>query len=320
MDYFYTEAREKIAEFVASHPGLSLDKRLPKVQGVTNRVLFGKASGIPVVYKYFCETARKVQEEKAIAALSRSLFIPRLLLFNSDRIMVMTRFPGRTLWESRNDLDRNVLAGLFGQIGSALAEFEDLARPIETYSARKDSPGMRFDVPYFWNSSLPDFFDGLIDACLSEMTRFGVDDPVLLKSIRAMAERRSEFLGLKAYVHPDDIHENNMVVEDEFLRGIIDLEMSRTGNDIYLLCAALNSKSLRDPFFRDAFRQGWESKRGSAIDARTMALVKVFLPFQIWIRFGWYFNSDDPAEWVVQDRKVTLTQLKETIQFSDSVF
>jgi len=320
MDYFFKEAKEKIGEFVASHPGLTIDEDPPTVQGVTNRVLFGKASGIPVVYKYFCETPRKVQEEKAINSLSRSIFIPRLLLFRSDRIMVMTRFPGRTLWETHKELDQKVLSGLFSQIGSALSELEDIARPVDQFSLKKDTPGVKFDVTYFWNSSLPDFFDSLVDACMSEMTRFGINDPVLVKSIRAMAERRSEFLDRKSYFHPDDIHENNVVVEEGNLRGIIDLEMSRTGNDIYLLCAAFNSKSLRDPYFRDAFRDGWEAVRGSKIDEETKNLVKVFLPFQVWIRFGWYFNSDDPEEWAIQERKVTVKQLKETLQFAEEQF
>ena len=78
--------------------------------------------------------------------------------------------------------------------------------------------------------------------------------------------------------------------------AFIDLEMTRSGNEILLLGAALLSVARR-PECWPAFQQGYEDARGTTISDDMLALMRCAAPFSTWIRFTWYWSTNDLPWW-----------------------
>ena len=110
---------------------------------------------------------------------------------------------------------------------------------------------------------------------------------------------RSAIVTRDSFLHVDDIHSNNLIVHDGRLQGFIDLEMSRFGNDLYLLGSALGT-ACHQPELWPSIRWGYETELGAGLDDETLLLIKQFVPFKLWIRFAWYWGTDDLPDWVVR--------------------
>jgi Ser/Thr protein kinase RdoA (MazF antagonist) len=122
-------------------------------------------------------------------------------------------------------------------------------------------------------------------------------------------------------MHGDDISGANTMVEGATFQGFIDFEMSRLGNELYLLGTALQWACLDNPSQWAPMRDGYEAERGTPMDREMVALLKLFAPFSNWCRFAWWWGSDDQPAWVWERnaRGRTLNELLKTIAVVDSV-
>ena len=118
----------------------------------------------------------------------------------------------------------------------------------------------------------------------------------------------------------DDFHMNNIMVEALRITGFIDLEMTRFGNEVLLLGAALSSMCQR-PGCWPSFRRGFEKARGLPMGNDLLQLVRVAAPFSTWIRFTWYWSIDNLPWWAKETdlRSSAVRGIKVSIEAVDEM-
>lgn len=317
MDQLFTTARQQMQAFVSNYDELQLWDEMP-FQSATNRVLYGERAGEPVVFKFFFRKTRKWQEERALQALAASGVVPKLYAYPSEEILVMERLRGEMLWQTQANLSAAALGEVYRQVGAGLARLVTYAdRPAADTDWR--NPYAPTDL--FWSTSFEHYFDETLATCQNALVRHGIDRPALHESVRNLQAIRSEALARPVFMHVDDIHGANMMVDGETFQGFIDFEMSRLGNELYLLGATLQWACLDDPAQWPPMRAGYEQEQGSPLSPDTLKLVEIFAPFQTWCRFAWYWGSDDQPDWVWQGnvRETTLRKLVQIVEEAKSV-
>ncbi|RIK31072.1 MAG: hypothetical protein DCC55_36760 [Chloroflexi bacterium] len=317
MDQLLQTARERVQQFISVYDELRLWDDAP-IQSATNRVLYGERAGKPVVFKFFFRKTRKWQEERALQSLAASGVVPKLYPYPSEEILVMERLPGQMLWQAQKDLSAAALRNVYRQVGAGLARLMKYAdRPAE--NADWQNPYAPTDR--FWSTSFEHYFDETLATCRDALARHEIDEPALHESVRNLQAIRSEVLAQPVFMHVDDIHGANMIVDGDRFQGFLDFEMSRLGNELYLLGATLQWACLDNSAQWPPMRAGYEEEQGAPLSAHTVELVKIFAPFQNWCRFAWYWGSDDQPDWVRQGnvRERTLEQLVQTLDAVESV-
>ena len=101
------------------------------------------------------------------------------------------------------------------------------------------------------------------------------------------------------------------------LKGFIDLEMTRYGNEILLLAAAM-VMTMDEPTLWSSLRRGYEDYCGKPIRPKMITLAKIAAPFSQWIRFMWYWTTDpqhlEEGEttrgWPIRDIKAIVQKLQ----------
>ena len=279
------------------------------------------AKGEPIVFKFFGDEERKGHEETALRWLRETGVVPHVYRFESDNILIISRLSGNTLLQVEDSLTPAALAGVYRQVGKGLAKMVKFSyRPDSrhTWDNRK-SAGV--DLNFFWKSEFETFFDGIIETCREGLSRHRFGQKQLHHSIETLTEMRDQILERDVFLHVDDIHTNNLIVNEGELQGFIDLEMSRFGNDLYLLGSALQSATLDDPQQWRCILEGYEEEQGSSLSEQTLFLVKIFAPFQNWIRFAWYWGTDALPRWAIKRnvRQKTVEQLVRTFETVDSI-
>ncbi|MBX3011888.1 MAG: aminoglycoside phosphotransferase family protein [Caldilineaceae bacterium] len=317
MDHLLVTAQERVRHFIAAHDELQLWDDTP-IQSATNRVLYGERAGEPIVFKVFFRKARRWQEERALQWLAASSVVPKLYPYPSEEILVMQRLPGQMLWQAQKSLSAAALTGVYHQVGVGLAR-------LVTYAA-KPTAGDDWQNPYapqdsFWSTSFPAYYDEILTTCHAALLRHQISQPALHASIRNLQAIRSAVLARPVFMHVDDIHGGNMLVDGEQFQGFIDFEMSRLGNDLYLLGATLQWASLVDSVQWLPIQAGYEEEQGAAFSTDMLEQLKLFAPFQNWCRFAWYWGKDEQPDWVWQGnvREKVLAQLVQTLDVVESV-
>jgi Ser/Thr protein kinase RdoA (MazF antagonist) len=143
------------------------------------------------------------------------------------------------------------------------------------------------------------------------------DADVLEASLASLQQHRDAILSYRSFVQMDDFHSHNIIVDSSQVRGFIDLEMTRYGNEVLLLAAAV-VLTLDKPALWASLRKGHEDHCGRPIDPQTMTLARVAAPFSQWIRFMWYWTTDpkflEEGEatrgWPIRDIKARILKLQ----------
>lgn len=310
-------AREQIERFILPYPVLQLWENTP-MQSATNQVFYGACDGERVVFKYFKNKARKWQEKRALEWLAASGVVPQLYPFDSENILTMQCLPGQMLWQAQQSSSAATLTRLYHQVGAGLARL--------VKHAHKPAIGDAWQNPYapddaFWSTRFDEYFDTTLDTCVATLQRHQFDQPALLAAARNLQAARNEVMAWPTFMHGDDVSGANTMVEGAIFQGFIDFEMSRLGNELYLLGTALQWACLDNPSQWAPMRAGYEAERGAPMEQEMVALLKLFAPFFNWCRFAWWWGSDDQPAWVWERnaRGRTLNELLKTIAVVDSV-
>jgi hypothetical protein len=299
-------------------PEYTVDDDQPDCRGGTNFITFGTLHGQPVVYKYFDYLPRKTQEEKALRLYAPSGLVPRLYPADTKSMLVMERLLGSTLTEAQNNFTQDRVEGLYYQIGRSIARFVDMA-PGATSVGRDDlsaRPG--FDYEFYCQASVCALFDTVMQRAARVLRDEDVPDADILRaSLASLQQHRDEILSYRSFIQMDDFHSHNIIVDGSNLRGFIDLEMTRYGNEVLLLAAAV-VMTLDRPALWVSLRRGYEDCRGRPIDPQTMSLATIAAPFSQWIRFIWYWTTDPKfleeglatRGWPIRDIKARFLKLQ----------
>jgi len=132
-------------------------------------------------------------------------------------------------------------------------------------------------------------------------------------SLAALRDYRDDILAYPSFVQMDDFHTCNIMADGPELTGFIDLEMTRSGNEALLLAAALAMTTHGRPERWAWIRRGYEDRRGEPIDRDLLSLACIAAPFSQWIRFMWYWTTEDVSAlepgargWPIRDIKATI--------------
>ena len=171
----------------------------------------------------------------------------------------------------------------------------------------------------FWASSFAEYFDEILTTAQAALIRHQINEPTLHHSVQNLLAARNEVLAYPVFIHVDDVHGANMLVNGEQFQGFIDFEMSRLGNQLYLLGATLQWCYLDNPAQWAPIRAGYEAEQGMPLTAETLALLKLFAPFQRWCRFAWYWGKEEQPDWVWRDnvRQRTVDSLLKILALVD---
>jgi hypothetical protein len=336
VDAWRKELQERgeaaLAAFVDAHPDYSIDDHQPECRGGTHFITFGSCRDEPVVFKYYDGDPRKQHEKRALELFAPTGLVPELYPDDTDTLVVMERLPGVTMDEADKRLTPAERDELYCRLGAAVARVVD-TRPGGDVAARSGTAFRAADMRDFCNTPFhaltvlyreadtTTFFD----VTLARAARVLRDRDVphaetLAPSLAALTQHRDAILAYPSFVHMDDFHTNNIMTDGPRLTGFIDLEMTRPGNEVLLLGAALAGMRRRPAAWR-SFRRGYESARGAAMDDVMLSLVRSAAPFSTWIRFTWYWSTDDLPWWATDMdlRTSAVRDIKEIVEAIEQI-
>ena len=247
-----------LAEFLAGNPDYSVDDSQPAGRGGTNFITFGAFRDEPVVYKHFDFLPRKQQEETALRSYRATGLVPKLYPVASEEMLVMERFVGITLTEAEETLAQNQIEQLHYELGRALAHMVSIM-PRVSSDGRNDLSAQRgFDYEFYCQACVGALLDHVTEQGAQILERHDVPEKELLEvSLASLRQNREALLSAPSFLQIDDFHSHNIIVEGPRLKGFIDLEMTRHGNEILLLAPAM-VMNMKKPMLWTSLRRGYE--------------------------------------------------------------
>lgn len=311
-------AENALSKLIEANPGLSVNGDQPEWFFGTNFVTFGKFHNQPVVFKYFDWHPRKAQEEKALQLLAITELVPKLCPIESDSIIVWEELSGVTLDSIEKQNRQEWLEKIYYQLGMAMAKIVELA-PTSFANGRNDLIAKSgFDYEFYCQSSIENLFDTVIDQSAKALAENDVPYKDILKSsLFELQKNRDAILSYPSFIQIDDFHTGNIIADGDKLMGFIDLEMTRYGNEVLLLSAALAMIADEEQRGQWAWiRQGYEDKRGKPIDDNLFYLACISASFSQWNRFMWYWGTDDLPQWAIEAnmRESVANGIKEIVE------
>ena len=317
-------AENALSRLIEANPGLSVSKDHQDWLFGTNFVTFGTFNSQPIVFKYFDWRPRKDQEEKALRSLLATGFVPKLCPIESDSILVWERLQGTTLDNIEKQHKQEQLEKIYYQLGMAMAKIVEVA-PIYASKGRHNLiAGSGFDYEFYCQSDIETLFDTIIKRSAKALAEKDVPHKAILnKSLSALQKNRDAILAYPTFIQMDDFHSGNIIVDEDKLMGFIDLEMTRYGNEVFLLASALAITTDEGQHGQwHWIRQGYEYGQRKPIDSDLLYLACISASFTQWTRFMWYWSTDDLPQWAIDAnmRKSVTTDIRiitETIQKLD---
>jgi hypothetical protein len=298
-------AETALSRLIEANPGLSVNKDQPDWLFGTNFVTFGMFHNQPVVFKYFDWLPRKKQEEKALRLFSTTGLVPKLYPIESDSILVWELLQGTTLDNIEKQRRQEQLERLYYQLGMAMAKIVEAA-PVDSASGRSDLIAKAgSDYEFYCQSNVETLFDLVTEQSAKVFAEKDVPyKTVLKKSLSTLQKNRDAILAYPTFIQMDDFHTGNIIVDGDRLMGFIDLEMTRYGNEVLLLAAALamtaDEEQLEGMKRWNWIRRGYEDRRGKTIDNNLLYLACISASFCQWTRFMWYWSTDDLPQWAIE--------------------
>jgi hypothetical protein len=314
-------ANASLSRLIESNPGCSVNTGQPEWLVGTNFVTFGAFHGQPAVFKYFDWRPRREQEEKALRLFAPTGLVPKLFPVESDSVLVMERLRGSTLNVYEQNAEQELLEQIFHQLGQAIARIVAAAPGSRAGGRRHMSSKPGFDYPFYCQVSLGTAFDTIIGRAAKALAEQDVPDrTVLEKSLVAIADHRDSILAYPSFVQMDDFHTCNIMADGPELTGFVDLEMSRYGNKVLVLAAALNASGRRPHMWR-ALHRGFEEECRETLDSDLLSLVRICAPFSTWIRFMWYWSTDELPHWAVEEnlREAAIRDIKAAVETAEGI-
>ncbi len=332
---FCAEQRKRadahLAAFLEANPEFAADHEQPQWMKGTHLVSFGSHRGRPAVFKYYDGDPRRGHEQRALELFEPTGLVAQIL-GQTDLMLVMTRLPGLPLHELEKDLDQAQREEVYLRLGEAVAKVVETApggrlKPKGDTAFRACNPQDFYNTPYdaltvlYRAADTPVFFDTTLARAGRVLRDRDVpSQEALTRSLAALERNRDAIVACPTFVHMNDFHANNIMADGTRITGFIDLEMTRYGNEVLLLGAALSSMC-RQPQRWRAFRAGYEDVRGIALSEDMLSLIRAAASFSTWIRFTWYWSTDDQPWWAreMDLRSSAVRAIKEGVEAVEGI-
>jgi len=332
---FCAEQRKRadahLAAFLEANPEFAADHEKPQWMKGTHLVSFGSYRGKPAVFKYYDGDPRRGHEQRALELFQPTGLVPEIL-GHTDLMLVMTRLPGLPLHELEKNLDQAECEEVYFRLGEAVAKVVETApggnlKPGQETSFRASDQRDFYNTPYdaltvlYREADTTTFFDTTVARAARVLRDRDVPHKeILTESLTALEQNRDAILAYSSFLHMDDFHANNIMADGTRITGFIDLEMTRYGNEVLLLGAALSSMC-RQPGRWLPFRAGYEDARGMGLNDSMLSLIRCAASFSTWIRFTWFWSTDDQPWWSreMDLRSSAVRAIKEGVEAVDGM-
>ena len=318
-------ALSEIDTIVQATPNLTLDEDyLPGFPGGTNTALFGHLNGKPIVFKYFHNKDRKDHEEKVLNLFQKTGYVPQLYPIKNDSVLIIERLPGLPFFMAEENVSLEKWEGLFNQLGQALASIVKIAPGSDLAISGKQNlpcePG--FDYKFYCTANLETFFDTVIEISTNVLKTCDLPHQSLLEnSLNDLRTNRDAILAYPSFIFLDDFHYSNIIAQDSTLQGFIDLEMSRYSNEVLVLGSVMASVIPSQLERWSWIKTGYEAICRNRLDPETIYLSEIVAPFNPWIRFMWYWGSDEVPAWAKEKnlRMSVIQDIKDAVNIIESL-
>ena len=319
-------ALDDIQLLIEQHPELHLNNGdASEFGGATNNIYSGQYNDQPIVFKHFKNLSRKKHEEAVMKLFAETGYVPHIYNIQSDSILVMQRFIGLPFYKAEETVTFEQWQNLFRQLGKALAKIVRAAPGSDKADTglQDITPEPDPDYHFYCTASVETFFDTIIESSARILKEKDVPHKAILeKSLYAIRVHKETILSVPQFIYMDDFHYANIIADGPKLHGFIDFEMTRFGNEIFVLANVLASMIPSQPERWVWIREGYEEGRGQTLDADMIALAVIFAPFTHWIRFKGYWEPEEEPEWVKKRgvKKRVAEGIKKTIGLMDTMF
>lgn len=294
MHSLQIESDDILLKYFADHPDLAVDSIQPTYRGGTNIITLGTKSGTPVVYKYFSNDVRFLNELVCYRHFVSTDFVPTLLDYQ-PRLLVMERLPGVELLHAakmmRDADNMDGVCRLSMQVGTAFGRLSLLPLPDEYngYSIIRDWRIFR------WDAKLSNAIGWYVDTGRRIQQAIPVYHTALADKSLTLIESQLDKIDRQ---HKMIYHEDcaNAMVDNGELAGIFDLELCRYGTEFMQLGAASRLCGKDGLDWRSLLR-GYEKTTGQEFDGNDLLSILAMRFFWGWIRASrWGFWNGDPSE------------------------
>ena len=307
-----------LSRFLDANPEYAVDDDQPDCRGGTNFITFGSFKELPVVFKYYCRPDRKEQEKVALELFAPTALTPKLYPGETDLMLIMERFSGTTLTMAEANLTGHQIEQIYHELGRVMARIVHVA-PHGVFLRRHNvtaKPG--FDYRFYCQADLSTLFDTVTECASKVLAEQDVPHKGILDaSLSALRHNRDAILAYPSFLQIDDFHSHNIIVDGSQLRGFIDLEMTRLGNEVLLLAAAMVMTADK-PMLWSSLCRGYQKNCQMPMDTQIIVLAQIAAPFSQWIRFMWYWTTDPnyleagekTREWPIRSIRETVEKLR----------
>lgn len=253
---FTGEALAKVDAYIAAHPGYTRQGVEQPAQGATNRVVFARREGEPVVFKVFCEVERKERECFALRHWQETGLVPELICDADPRMIVTSYLPGVSLPAAREAYGEAVWRQACRSVGQSVGS---LVR-VPLGSAERADFESRF---YDGLGTLGAYLGRIHDLAHSIHRRdSNFNGRFWRESLDLIEDQLSSILAQPRGLYHQDAG-NLHVARGRFV-GFFDLEMCRVGGAAMQLASSLGMlQGRREGWVR--FRTGWEEASGALL-------------------------------------------------------
>lgn len=281
-----------MGRFLDANPEYTVDDDQPDCRGGTNFITFGLFKEQPIVFKYYSRAERKEQEKIALELYAPTGLTPKLYAGETDLMLIMERFPGTTLTEAEANLTDHQIEYIYHELGRAVARIIHVAPQYVSLQRHNVTAKPGIDYRFYCQADLRTLFDTVTECALKVLAKQDVPHKdVLDASLSALRHNRNAILAHPAFLQIDDFHSHNIIVDGSRLKGFIDIEMTRFGNEVLLLAAAMVMTAGK-PMLWSSLRRGYEDYCQTSMAPQTITLAQIAAPFSQWIRFMWYWTTD----------------------------
>ena len=319
-------ALDDIQLLIEQHPELRLNIGDPsEFGGATNNIYSGQYNDQPIVFKHFKSLSRKKHEETVLKHFAQTGYVPHVYDIHNDHILVMQRYMGLPFYKAEETVSFEQWQNLFRQLGKALAKIVITAPGSDQAKTglQDITPEPDPDYHFYCSASVETFFDTITESSARILKEKDVPHKIILeKSLSAMRAHRDTLLSAPQFIYIDDFHYANIIADGPTLHGFIDFEMTRFGNEIFVLANVLASMIPKQPERWAWIREGYEEGHGHVLDADLISLAVIFAPFTHWIRFKGYWEPEEEPEWVKKRgvKKRVVENIKNLIEFMHTMF
>jgi hypothetical protein len=261
-----------IEQFVAQHPGYTIDPDQSGSQSVTNYVIFGHRGKKQVIFKYFCEDERKAREVYALRHFAKAGIVPRLLVDYNTRLIVQSRIPGGWLPNPGSPDFASVDNHRAGHtLGLAVATLLNV--PLSAQAARS------YEKSFYDGLSLERYFGDILDASwLIHRKVEAYSTPLFAHSLEYIEASLPYILGQKRLLYHQDAM--NMHFDQSSFTGFFDLEMCRVGTEAMQIGSLWYIFAIYNNW--NAFVQGYADLSGDKLGEQDCDAARAFAHFLVW--------------------------------------